>query len=1402
MAIQQLLSELANHGIKLSAKGDQLQVQAPKGALGPELRERIAANKAALLSLLREGAGAMAQQDAPVVTPNLADRHLPFPLTDIQRAYWLGRTGAFTVPTGLHLYMEYDCRGLDIDRLQQAFRRVVARHDMLRAHTLPDMSQVIEPSAVGEIEVRDLRGLLQREREAALSAMREAMAHRIYDTTCLPLYHVVAVRLDDQLTRLFISLELINADGGSVGILFTDWVRLYESPATSLPPLSFSYRDYVLALEARKGSASYQRSREYWRQRIPSIAPAPALPMMADPATLTSVRFERFDAQIEPATWERLKERARAAGISTSVLFLTAYAEALGRFAQSPRFTLNVTLFNRLPVHPEVNDIIGDFTSMVLLTVDTSSALSFAQKALRLQAQLWEAMEHREVSGIEVQRDIAQAWGDRRGALFPVIFTSVQSPRIGGFDVTERLGKLVYSVTQTPQLLIDHQLAERSHDVALAWDVVTGIFPDGLAASMFEVYTTLLHQLAGDEQSWNRTRFELLPQAQQQRRNAVNATQDRPIPTVLLHELFEQQVDASPLAPAILTTDRVISYAELDRRANVLAHALRSLGVRPEQLVPIVMDRGWQQIVAVLAILKAGAAYVPLDAAGADDRIAAMLHECDAQVIVTQPQLRAGATWAVGRAIVTVDDALPAQDLPRLPSVQRPDSLAYVLYTSGSTGSPKGVMIEHRSVSNRVLEMAERFGFVASDRVLALSVLHFDLSVFDLFCLLGAVGGAMVLPDAEQARDPGHWARLIHDHQVTLWNSVPMFMQMLVAHIQGRPDCEQQIRSLRWAILSGDFIPLDLPTRLAALHPDLMLLSGGGATETTIWDICYPITRVDPSWKSIPYGRPMRHATYHILDEELRERPDWVVGEIHMGGVGVARGYFRDELRTRERFVHHPDTGERLYKSGDLGRFLPDGHVEILGRADFQVKIRGYRIELGEIEAALKAHPDVQDAIVLALGAQASDKHLCAYVVRRAAASAARPSEHEPKSPLDAAAKLAFKLARHGLRPELADAPSVALAAGPADDLEVEAYAQRRSLRTFAEHPLSLPALSRLLCLLGSITPAGAALPKYRYPSGGSLYPVQTYVYVKPGRVDGLGAGYYYFDPAARALRKLSDEPMSPAVHASDNQALFEQAAAVFLFVGKLAAIEPVYGTLARDFCLLEAGYMGQLLMEHAPKHGIGLCPLGALDFQGVRAALRLDESSIFVHGAYVGPADPAQFAVAALSAVPTAQASPREADALGDIRRDLKKKLPEYMIPTAWVELASLPLTENGKVDRKALLKLEARATVPTHDEPAAEPSELEAQMASVVAEVIGASTVRVDQNFFDAGATSLHIVLLARRLGELLNREVPATLLFQAPSIRALAATLSAVEPATVTLDKAHARAQARRHARAGRS
>ncbi|NEQ99446.1 MAG: amino acid adenylation domain-containing protein, partial [Cyanothece sp. SIO2G6] len=461
----------------------------------------------------------------------------------------------------------------------------------------------------------------------------------------------------------------------------------------------------------------------------------------------------------------------------------------------------------------------------------------------------------------------------------------------------------------------------------------------------------------------------------------VNSTV-APVSEQMLHTLFAAQVKARGHEAAIIASQCTLTYKELYERSNQVGHKLRSLGVVPNQLVAVVMQKGWEQIVAVMGILAAGAAYVPVAWDLPEERRAYLLENSSATVVLTQSWLDQDLDWPAGLTRLCLDNQdLSNENCEPLESVQKPDDLAYVIYTSGSTGLPKGVAIAHRGVVNAITQTNQFFEIGESDRVLALTALHHDMSVYDIFGTLTA-GGVLVIPDDSEARNPAHWSEWLLREQITVWNSVPAMMEMLLEYAGDRADMLPS--SLRWVFLGGDWISVTLPSRLHRLVANAQVVSVGGPTETTLWNIWHPVESVAPDQKSIPYGRPIANTKYYVLNEALDDCPVWVPGELCCAGVGLAKGYWRDEEKTHAKFITHPRTGERLYRTGDMGRYLPDGNIEFLGRVDFQFKIRGYRIEPGEIEAALTQHTAVRSAVVSVIGEQDNrqqGERLVAYVL-------------------------------------------------------------------------------------------------------------------------------------------------------------------------------------------------------------------------------------------------------------------------------------------------------------------------------------------------------------------------------------------------------------------------------------
>jgi amino acid adenylation domain-containing protein len=919
----------------------------------------------------------------PAAVPEPDARFEPFPLTEIQQAQWLGRSAEFAGGnTAAHVYWEVEGVDVDVDRLGQAWQRVVDRHDMLRAVLTPDGQQRILPdTGPYRIVVTDLR--TDPERDAQLRALRERLSHEMRPADRWPLFEIRAVLLPGSRTRVLLSFDLLIADIGSIRLLLRDWHRFYREPDADRPPLGLSFRDYVRAVRRLPETAQYARALEYWREQLAGLPPRPDLPLAVNPAAVGRPEFTARDLVVERDRWSRLRDRAAARGLTVSAVLLAAYATILGGWSRSGRFTVNVTVINRLPVHPDVRDLVGEFASFDLLPVDLTGSADFAALATSLQEQSWQDLEHRYVNGVELLRELARTRGGAAGSVLPFVFTStlVQENEPGDTSMFGWLGDVVHEIAQTPQVWIDFALLEVAAGVQLSWHAVRQLFPDGVLDAMFAAFADLVHRLADDEDTWS-DRPAPLPDEHRAMVAAVNDTAGAH-PDGLLCDPVVAQARRAPERLAVAGADGELTYGDLYRNACRLAQTLRAAGTGAGDLVAVAIAKSRAQIVAALAVNLAGGAYLPLDPGLPRQRQDQLIAQSQARVALV-PIDGDREDWPDGVRVLPVELA-GGEDVEPPQQVARPTDLAYVIFTSGSTGVPKGVMISHRAALNTVDDISTRYHVGPEDRVLGLSSLSFDLSVYDVFGVLGA-GGTLVLPRAGSSRDPGHWLDLMARYRVTLWNSVPALAQMLADHALGEQlasgaERHPALRDLRLAMMSGDWIPLDLPDRLRSVAPDAQLVSLGGATEAAIWSIAYDIGAVDPGWDSVPYGRPLRNQTFHVFNDRMRECPAWVTGELYIGGSGVAEGYWADPERTATSFVTHPATGERLYRTGDLGRWRPDGLIEFLGREDNQVKIGGFRIELGEIDAVLSRQPGVAAGVAAAVGADRHHRRLVGYLV-------------------------------------------------------------------------------------------------------------------------------------------------------------------------------------------------------------------------------------------------------------------------------------------------------------------------------------------------------------------------------------------------------------------------------------
>jgi amino acid adenylation domain-containing protein len=817
------------------------------------------------------------------------------------------------------------------------------------------------------------------------------MSHQVHASDQWPLFEFCASLLDEKISRLHISFDLLIGDGRSFEIVFQELMQFYHRPEASLPPLELSFRDYLHALTSLVPTEAFRESREYWANRVPSLPPSPELPLEKNPASISRPIFKRRSAQLEPAVWRNLKEKAARFHSTPVGTLLAAYAEVLAIWSKNPRFTVNLTLFNRLPLHPQANSIVGDFTSINLLEVDNSTPPTFAARMHQQQQRLWQDLDHRYFSGIQVMRELARSQRVGPAAIMPVVFTSLLNLGEEGDGLTwsSRLGRCVYAITQTPQVYLDCMVTEEKGSLLVNWDAVEELFPAGLLDDMFAALQRLLQDLAADDSAWQRRLAEnarrLIPAAPMAVREAANdakASLVRSKTGDLLHTPFLEQVAERPEQLAVCTPKRRLTYLEVYRYACRVEQELLRREVKPNDLVAVMMEKGWEQVVAVLGIHLAGAAYLPIDPDLPAERQRYLLEHAKVKVALTQAAVRRRLTVPATVEVLEVDQSKPAAvDLVSRADRRRqqPDDLAYVIYTSGSAGVPKGVMIGHRGALNTVLDINQKFGVGPQDRILALSRLSFDLSVYDIFGVLAA-GGTIVMPAADLSQDANHWAELIRTERVTIWDTVPALLQLLMDQA-GKPELLGD--SLRLVMMSGDWIPLSSPDQIRRVLPKVSVVSLGGATEASIWSILFPIGRVDPTWKSIPYGKAMLNQSFHVMKQDFAPCPTWVPGQLYIGGVGLAKGYLHDEQKTNASFILNPANGERLYRTGDLGRFLPDGNIEFLGREDFQVKVQGYRIELGEIEARMQEDEGVDLSLVVVREDTPGEKRLAGYVVAK-----------------------------------------------------------------------------------------------------------------------------------------------------------------------------------------------------------------------------------------------------------------------------------------------------------------------------------------------------------------------------------------------------------------------------------
>ncbi len=900
---------------------------------------------------------------------------------------------------------------LDVPSLERAFHQLVARHESLRStfHVIAgEPTQRVHESVDGIFHLEDASSLSDAELRVRLSSE----AHRAFDLENGPVLRALLFRRDGKSEHiLLLSMDHIVTDFWSMTVLARELLTFYEANKTgetiSLSTLPARYSDYVRWQTDMLAGPQGEGLWEYWRNELSGELPALNLPTDRPRTPLQTYRGDSKHLFMDGVLYKQLKSLAQEQGTTLFMTLLAAFQTLLHRYSNQEQFLVGSVTAGRS--HSELAGLVGYFINPIALRADFSGNPTFNDFLQRVRQTTLGAFEHQDyppallAKRLEIQRDSS------RPPLFETMFilqkahgSEVQglSPFALGIDGAhmEMNGLVLESIAlggEPAQFDLTMMMSETEQGLAAALQYNTGLFDNSTIQHMLEHFHSLLQKIVSDPLKPVST-YSLLSDSERKRLLVDwNQTQTDYPRDLCIHHLIQEQVKRTPNAVAVQFENESLTYQELDNRTQQVTKILVAQGVKPGTLVGLFVNRSLEMLIGLLGVLKAGGAYLPLDPSFPSERLAFMLADSGASIVLTLSSLVSEMPEHSAQ-VICLDELDQRKTKRTKKSIvpAKPDDLAYVIYTSGSTGKPKGVQIHHQAVVNFLCSMRESLGINADDRLLAVTTLSFDIAVLELLLPL-TVGARIVIASSEVAADGALLANTLTDSQATFMQATPAsWRSLLEAGWQGKDDLK--------ILCGGEALTNDLAERLLKRGAQVWNLYG--PTETTIWSTMHRVTSTDNSCISntVPIGRPIANTQIYILDSNLQPVPIGVIGDLYIGGDGISRGYLNRPELTVERFIGNPFSphlnplpassslplrsarmreGTLIYKTGDLARYLPDGNIEFFGRSDQQVKVRGFRIETGEVEVALVEHPSVRQAVVVAWKERSSDASLVAYVV-------------------------------------------------------------------------------------------------------------------------------------------------------------------------------------------------------------------------------------------------------------------------------------------------------------------------------------------------------------------------------------------------------------------------------------
>jgi amino acid adenylation domain-containing protein/FkbM family methyltransferase len=1307
---------------------------------------------------------------------------------------------------------------LEVDALQESLNRIIARHEVLRTIIVPvdvnPVQRIVDRRTI-ELPQIDLRGQAVQKREAEAHRLINEAIRRPFDLSRDLMLRVLLLRLEDEQHILVLVTHHVASDGWSSAIFWQDLAALYQAivfrGSPHLSELPVQYADYAAWQREWLRGEVLETQLSYWRKQLDNLATLQLQTDRARPA-IQSFRGARQTLVLGDELSEGLKALSRREGVTLFMTLLAAFQALLYRYTGQEDIAIGSPIAGRNRV--ETEGLIGFFVNALVLRTGFSGHPTFRELLGRVRAVCVDAYSYQDLPFEKLVEELQPQRKLNHNPLFQVTFQLNSGPRpllkLPGVDVEDMefvsgISKFDLSVT----------LTDRGEQLAGWLQYNTDLFEAATITRMAGHFQSLLEGILADPDR----RIADLPLLSEAEKHQVlvewNQTKRNYPKGKCVHQLFEDQARRRPEAVAVVFEERQLSYGELNRRANQLAHYLRKLGVGPEVLAGICIDRSLEMIVGLLGIFKAGGAYVPLDPEYPKERLAFMLEDANVRVLLTQQRLLEDLSQHDAR-VVCLDrewDKISKESEENPNNETSGENLAYIIYTSGSTGRSKGVAVEQRQVLNYVFSILDRLELPYPNSFATVSTLGADLGntvIFSSWC----TGASLHVISRDRLSDGEAMAEYLSRHAIDCLKIAPSHLAALQTSSR-----RENVLPRKLLILGGEAAKLEWVKNLQRLAPRCAIMNHYGPTESTIGVATYRIERETllTDFATVPLGRPLSNSQIYLLDQNLNPVPVGIAAELYIGGRSLTRGYLHRPDLTAEKFIPNPyseEPGARLYKTGDRARYLPDGNIEFLGRTDRQVKIRGYRIEPGEIEAKLREHPDIRDGAVKVHENESGDKRLIAYVVARpdrAPTVGGKPRYRLPngaavaqlnKNETDYIYQEIFErqaYLRHGITIKDGDCIFDVGANIGLFTLFANQIVEGPKVYSFEPNPTVYEILRANATLYGSevrlfncglaneakrstftFFPGFSLLSGFYSDARAEKEVVKTFManQQKAGigemaelveQADALLEGR--FDPQAfdAELRTLSSVLEQESIERIDLLKINVEKSELDVLLGikesdwqkirQIVLEVDVKNNLPAITSLLERHGYEYVVEQDNLLEGTSLCYVYAIRASGDGGLVREQQD-----GAHIRPVP--------VLANPLLSTS--------DLRSFLGNKLPEHMVPSVFMFLDALPLTPNGKVNRQAL---PAPAPVrPELDETSAPRTPVEELLANIWAEVLKLDKVGIHDNFFELGGHSLLATQVVSRVRHAFQIELPLRTLFDKRTICDLAKAITELRSESV--------------------